>query len=241
MSEPREESDLAGKLSITTSKATRPSMLGRFQFNLATKLAISLFNPDPLQAVRHTLEAFLSLGPEEQELVEPDPEERTRHAMRYEICESLANMVPTSPEQDGTPRFCVPWSFGRVQAPDYFGIFYHMRPTERRLSYRWTGFQWEIDEGNSWSQAFWEKLQDNEEKAWRVWYQILWGDTSGGTTPAWALGIKTHFIQSVMPISEKLGRAIVEKFIEPSVWQQAMEAVHGGSGGMKGDADRRVA
>lgn len=235
-----EPSDLATKLSITTTKATRPAMLGRFQFNLATKLAISLFNPDPLQSIRHTLEAFLSLGLEEQELVEPDPEERAKHVMRYEITVSLANIVPTNPLQDGSPRFVIPWSFGRNNAPEYFEIFYHMYPTSRRLVYDWTGFQWEVNEEKSWPQSFWEKLRDKDEKAWKVWYRILCDDTIQGTSPGWVLGMKAHFIQAVMPISEKLGRSIVEKFIEPSVWQEAMAAVQGGSGGMKGDADRRV-
>ena len=232
---------LADKLAITTSKAARPGMLGRFQFNLATKLAIAQFNPDRLQQIAHYLEAFTSLSPEEREIIEPDAEERTRHRMRYEICTSLSNMVPSGHYNDGTPKFCIPWSFGRNVAPAYFRLFYHLRPSERIVFRWWNGFEWKTDESRSWPEDAWKMLVEGNEKMWDYWYQVLDDWTAEGTSPNWTLGMKSEFVNVTMPVAEKLGRSIVEKFIDPSVWEEAMKAIRGGPEGVKGDGDRRVA
>lgn len=226
----REPSDLAAKLSISTSRAIRPAMLGRFEFNLAAKLVVALLNPDPLQTFRHTLEAFQSLAPEEQALVEPDQGERTRHTMRYEIGTSLANMIPSHPDPAGRPCMIIPWSFAASSDPGTRGL---TTPYFKLIG----NMVWV---GNDWG-TIGELILKREPAAMDIYWDWLAGQTFLGNQPASVcLSLKTQFIEKNARAIQGLGRSITEKFIDPSVWQQALESVQGGKGGVKG-GDPRVA
>jgi len=129
------DSALDEKLAMAVQKALRAPKPGQLEQLLANELAVALFNVDPLQKIRHILEAYMSLSDTERSEVFT-VEEHTLYAKLYSLCISLLNIV-TYPMSAIETVQAVPFSFKKDEAEVYLSMFNFSNPknTYEQLAY----------------------------------------------------------------------------------------------------------
>ena len=126
-----EEEDLMNEetgdeaLAETLLEAVRGPQRGELEQLLASELAEAVFSTDPLQKIRHVLEAYQLLPEYAKKQVLPDDDEREKIKLIYELTISFLHMREVSPP---TPlhwgRYAViPWSFPTSIAHYYLYLF----------------------------------------------------------------------------------------------------------------------
>ena len=108
------------KLAVALQRAIRGPKLGQFEQLLANELAVAAFNVDPLQKIRHILEAYMMLSDEERAKLLP-AEEQGKVEVAYRICVSLLNVVEY-PLSEFERLQAVPFDFQEKQAEKYLSM-----------------------------------------------------------------------------------------------------------------------
>ena len=121
------------------TRAFRPSRKSDIQYLLASELAAATLAKDPLQKIRHVLEAFLALGEEEQKQI-CTQEEIDLYNMIYEACLSLIGARELN--EDNTFYCIIPWV---NQDPRYCSFIYGSMPQEKSLQLIQQGRQGLLD------------------------------------------------------------------------------------------------
>lgn len=101
-------------LKIVVKEARRKSKVDIDKL-IASELAIAMISPQPLQKIRHTLEAFKLVPKDRRVLCHVTEEEIELYERLYEVCISLMNTVEVPPRYGE-----VGWSFATEVAYEYF-------------------------------------------------------------------------------------------------------------------------
>ncbi|MEM0253245.1 MAG: hypothetical protein QXK78_01630 [Candidatus Bathyarchaeia archaeon] len=112
-----DEKSLDMELSLALQKAIRRPKPGQMEQLIANELAIAVFNIDPLQKIRHILEAYMVL-PEEERAKTFTAEENEKAMKIYSVCISLLNIVEY-PIGNFEQAQAVPFGFGEDEAEAY--------------------------------------------------------------------------------------------------------------------------
>lgn len=234
--------DLEDAMGQLISDSSRPSKFDSVTMNVATELAIAQFAAEPLQKIRHILEAYFFLDPENRKRVISDPRKdgilRKYHALTL----SFAAMYDVPPDYwHNYPRSAIPWNFGTNEAAAYFRLFLHT--FNKNASWTSSDFHYyqsrmEGDEANelarSWRQLY-KRLENGDSAAWVWYYQEVARETWSGANASVCRNMKVSFEVAVMDEMVQLSNSILKMFVNGEVWEEALALAKGG-GGAKGSA-----
>ena len=116
---PNDPQEQMGQL---VSDSSRPSKFDSITMNISTELAIAQFSQDPLQKIRHILEAFFFLDENDRLRLLPDEKERATFSRMYDLCEAFMKRQELPPDE-GDRRALISFTFEDSEVHLYFGDF----------------------------------------------------------------------------------------------------------------------
>jgi hypothetical protein len=166
---------------------------------LATELALAVYSTLALVKIRHIMEAFDTLSPEEQVMLLG--EETAARAKRY--FRMIFAMIDLTKLDENYA--VIPFAFSLEEAPLYLGF----------ISQRYTipGYDPEYLKQMPW------------EDYTKLLYQHI---ISGSATQSFCLIIKANFVIVVMDFSLYIFKMIFTKYLSQSDWNETLERVAGG-------------
>jgi hypothetical protein len=201
------------ELEETVSVAVRAPQRSDLEEWLCTELAIAVFSTDPLQKIRHIVEAYLLLPKEQRELVEPDEERRVEIMRIYDLTLSFLGTVPLPNGLEA-----VPLKFPPEKGVDYWLLF------SRTL--------WSL--GEDWREALEEKRKlerENNKEGLMEWYRQYYYYFSlllqRGAPVSMVSSVKTEFTVYAMKRCLSLLRGIYQNFISPETWMETVALLRG--------------
>ncbi len=213
----REEDD---EMSSLMTSAMRPSAQNALQHLLASELAAATFATDPLQKIRHVIEAYELLEDEKRALVLPKEEDRAEIDILYKNCISFLKLteMPAGP-YDNYRFACIPWAFATTCAYDYMRQYVYMYPMD------------------SYPPEYEKCLKDGDEEAWRSHLYNVARRTGQYAPMNECIQLRNCFVDYAIPKMITLLRKIHENFISPEVWESTITSMRGGKVKNEGSSD----
>lgn len=204
-----DDEERKSELGEYVSDILRPKRKGDLEKLLATELALATYSADPLQKIRHILEAYFLLNEEEKPLIVSKPEDQDEIHRLYVVALGLLN-ITTAHDSVNSDRAVIPFGFPSSRAHKYLGYF--------------TNIVWDLSnyfkEFGAVYKAYMEKRNKDNTKAYFHYFALYLG--SGDASLGLCLTVKSLFIQYVMPKTLEMLRAIYTQFVSPETWTETM-------------------
>jgi hypothetical protein len=193
------------------TSAMRQSAQNTLQHLLASELAAATFATDPLQKIRHVIEAYMMLDEDKRKIVLPEEKDRDEVGILYKNCLSFMRITDMPSSAYDPERYAfIPWSFASMQAYHYMRCYVHYYPME------------DYDEPTT------KRLQNGDKAVWE-WHLNTVARRTGAYAPlSECLKLRSWYIDYTMPKMIRLLREIHEKFITPEVWESTISSMRGG-------------
>lgn len=203
------------KLQLTIAEAVRPPQRGDLEQLVASELALAVMSANPLQKIRHCLEAYMLLPEDVRKQISETLEmDEWIPGALYHCCISFLNIVEMPQKPTYIERFIsIPWSFPLDESSDY--LF-------------WISRVWLVDE------QLVEELRNTEDKEkrrelWNQYLKALYKYLSSGISSEIIVKhIQNEFIVFAQPIISRIMRAIFTYYVTKQTWQDAFSLVRGG-------------
>ncbi|MBS7612464.1 hypothetical protein KEJ27_09770 [Candidatus Bathyarchaeota archaeon] len=211
------------ELDLTIAEAVRAPKKGELEQLIASELALAVMSREPLQKIRHTLEAYLLLPEEVRRELFTEPQRETLQIL-YECCVSLLHIYEKA-GPDG--RFAaISWSFPIEAAPRYLYWIKRGWPIPGYENYE------NIDD-------FLDKARwaDREEykRLKQQYLRALAGYLCSGDSPLGVImQVKSEFIIHCQPIISETMRVIFTKAISSQTWRETIFIMRGRGGAREG-------
>lgn len=196
------------------TEAFRPATQDALERLLSNELALATFSADPLEKIRHILEAYQLLDEDQRKKVECNKEKRSQLIKLHNCTISLNRITELSPPPDtyGSRHGFIPWSFANGKASSY--LFWITRYFTLK----------------DMSEKTIEYLKNGDKETWNRHYKWLAKYTRGYAMLADLLSIRTEYIEYTMPLCIALLRKIHEEFITPETWKETIGLFSGRRG-----------
>jgi hypothetical protein len=202
------------ELNRYASEILWPKSKGDVENLLATELALATYSADPMQKIRHILEAYMMLTENEKSVILPHVTDRDEALQLYVVALGLLNITPT---HDGIQSDCaiIPFAFGPRQAYRYLGNFVHI---VWNLSNYYTTFD------ATYVQHPMNCTDEQKRQYFALFKRYL---SSGDASLGICLTVKTLFIKYVLPKTLHMLRTIYTQFISPEKWYDVTTSFRG--------------
>jgi len=205
--EPNSEMD--DELTLTVASALRAPMRGDLERLIASELAMAVLSLNPLQKIRHILEAYLLLSEKTQEQLFTEAE-RLESKRLYEVCISLLNVFEVPTPADYMGRYgVVPWSFLPENAHEYF---YWLR--------RLFIFKLKDEE----LEPLLEQIKAGSREAWRKYCSLLAQHLANLAPLKLIKSLESEFIVYATPVAANVMRKIFG-LISERAWSETLSAL----------------
>jgi len=207
------------ELAEATGAALRPSGLQALELVIGTELQIGNLSQEPLQKIRHVIEAFMLL-PEEKRKDIATQEEIVEYERMHTLAISFLNtqMLPSG-SHDLNRYAAVPLTFAGEQAYIYLSPFIHL-------------FFWPTDISKEAKQRVLTGVKESKER----YFEWLSNIIHAGYFLQSVLSIKVQFIAWAMPKTANLSNLITTKFLSPETWEKVLFSTMG-KGGKRGSSE----
>jgi len=199
--------EIKAELDSIYVEAVRPTRTLGVENLIASELAQAVF-AEPLSKIRHILEAYLMLSPEQRELLEIGEEEHKELLKIYKLCLDLQRIVwIKDPFSGGMKTAAIPWSCNPDEIQNYLNWLNNMSPLyithnmENTEKYR--------------------KLNEIE-----IFYLA---SIRGELAAVSARQVQIRFIHYAMPKVLCIMRLLLEKIVTPETWWQSLQVISGKS------------
>lgn len=191
------------------AKIMRPAR-GSLSDLIASELAEAIHAGDPLQKIRHIIEASKLPDVEQQNKLVPEEKDRNEYSRFYNMALSLSYMPSVNVRLDyytTAERTQVPFTFPEHEAYDHL-LFYAQK------------FLWSFDDEDMGS--FNKKVKEdyNDREAWNWYCKIVYRKFAYAQ---WDLQrciqLKNAFVAHAMPKILVLLKLIFDAYVSPEVWQ----------------------
>jgi len=207
-----EEKAEGDELELTLAEAVRPPQKGELEQLIASELALAVFSTDPLQKIRHVLEAYKLLPIETRKDLFAE-KERDEFSRLYEVCISFLQMYeePSGNPYDPTRWVCVPFSFSWMVADRYL---------------YWCSREWDLPFSD------WPKIKqhlaklDPEQR--KAEYHKALCQAMYKCSMSLARQVQTEFIVYAMPVISKIMRDIFTSVVSSETWNETLLLMRGG-------------
>ena len=205
-------SDKVDEEKFLLSRAIRPSQITPLDKLLASKLALALMS-DPLNKIRHAIEAYLALDEEKRSEINLSEEGEMILMRIYAVAITLLQ-----PLFSNHGRVKVGWPFPLEEAYEYLHPWLTTKPLERGyVGHKNTRF---LSGGMS---KKWGVDQDTAKKYIDA-YILL--SSEGSTT--FYLKVRNSFICYAVPLIEELISEMFKKMVDPDIWDHMLRILSGG-------------
>jgi hypothetical protein len=213
--------DLKGQMDQLVSDSSRPSRYSASVMALATELLVAQFAQNPLQKIRHVLEAFLTLKEDERKKAVPEEKDRILLSKMRTVCYSFLDLIDM-PSYSGLyqRKMAIPFSFAEKEGIEYLAPFhkcYRMLPGMDKL-YEKIG----VNSGGNLS-------VENSRRIRGAYFYLLVHLMKYGWYAQDCLSLKNEFINFMIPKIAELETKIRENFIDGNTWEAALFAYRGQS------------
>lgn len=207
------------ELAEATGAALRPSGLQALELVIGTEIQIANLSQEPLQKIRHVIEAFMLL-PEEKRKDIATQEEIAQYERMHTLAISFLNtqMLPSG-SHDLNRYASVPLTFAGEQAYNYLSPFIHL-------------FFWPTDISKEAKQRVLTGVKESKER----YFEWLSNIIHAGYFLQSVLSIKVQFIAWAMPKTANLSNLITTKFLSPETWEKVLFSTMG-KGGKRGSSE----
>lgn len=208
------EAEERDELSLTFAEAVRPPQKGELEQLISSELALAVFSTDPLQKIRHVLEAYNLLHPEQRRELFTE-QERDEYGRLYEVCISLINTVEL-PSPNGGRLASVAWSFTVQDAPLYLNWI------KRVWTFNIQGFGELLKRLNSGD-------EEVKRQAWIEYLQFIFDYTACACNLSFIQQLKSEFIVYCMPKISRIMRVIFTSVVSAETWSETLLLMRGGA------------